>query len=464
VSARATAIPDSLSLRAWTLIVLGLALLVRAPLLGTITASSDTSQYLATADDLWAGRGFESAAQYRTPGYPLFLALVKLLPGSTLGAASTVQHLCGAVLAATLVALGWRWFGRLVGVLSGLLAASSPLLASLEQQLTPDFLFCVTCFAATAILIELGRRDRLGPWTSAGVGTICGVCALIKPGGQFLLVVPLGAMLLAKVGWRRAWRLGLCAAAGAAVAVSPWVIRNVVRFDNPALSVQGGQSLWLRAFDAGRMRIPTDTADGRFTKRVYDRTYAGSAPRDGFPWCCTRERASYSRVAQELIARRGYSEREVYDLMGDLSKQAIKRQPGRYVWSTGVMSGLFLASVGVPEQPSPRRLLDLARPRPLRFLTLAIWGVAVPLTNIWWLVSLGTLAGFVLALRGRAAVRWPAAVLATTWLAVVVSTALVNHYEHRFALQVGPQAWLLGSAGAVALVGRLRTRPHPGAH
>jgi hypothetical protein len=57
------------------------------------------------------------------------------------------------------------------------------------------------------------------------------------------------------------------------VTVLPWMVQNTTSFGSPELSIQGGHMLFLRAFEADHLPIPTDTAEGRLAKRVYDETY-----------------------------------------------------------------------------------------------------------------------------------------------------------------------------------------------
>ena len=68
----------------------------------------------------------------RTPGYPLFVGPLRFIPGSWLDAIVVVHHLLGLALVPAVTWAGWRYFGRVVGVLAGLAVALSPLMLTVE--------------------------------------------------------------------------------------------------------------------------------------------------------------------------------------------------------------------------------------------------------------------------------------------------------------------------------------------
>jgi hypothetical protein len=95
---------DALGPTAWAAALGAAALVTRLPMIFTSTSYANTDYldiytdslvYVDISDDLVSGHGFESAGNYRTGGYPLFLTLLRPLLGGIYDTAAVVQHLLG---------------------------------------------------------------------------------------------------------------------------------------------------------------------------------------------------------------------------------------------------------------------------------------------------------------------------------------------------------------------------------
>jgi 4-amino-4-deoxy-L-arabinose transferase-like glycosyltransferase len=425
-----------------------LALIMRMPLAGGSIIAPDSELYLLTAHDLLSGNGFTSGGDFRTPGYPIFLALAEVMPGGTAAAAVFAQHLLGVALAVAVVMVARRYFGPITAVIAGALVAVTAYMPDIEHWVLPDFLFAVALFASTVALTEAalqGLRFRLLVLT----GLLFAATTYIKPNG----VVLLGAVPIVLAVATRRWKPTLVAstviAAVMLVALAPWSLRNQVHYGHPLLSVQGGEALYLRVFDLDHMPIPTDAPHGAFVKRIYDRTYRGKP--------VGSEQASYSAVYTALLAR-GFTPHEATGIQGNLALTAIKRDPRAYArGTTRNVSNFHLLWVTSPYRSvaateAAQGTHDGGLLGAVGSVTSRGWYLFNRLMPLWWWFSLAALGGFLLILSHEWRLQVAATAFGLMWFIVALATSLTNHIELRFMLQTSPLVWIFGSAGAVFFV------------
>jgi hypothetical protein len=172
------------------------------------------------------------------PGWPLVLALVSELGGTSSQAHRIAGCLVGVALIVAVGALGRRVAGERAGLLAAALAALNPLLIQTDESLMSESLFGL----AIALVLLLGYRviDRPGAARFALLGAAIGAAALVRTEALLLLV-----LLAAPLALRLHAGLGGAAALGAAVLVlAPWTIRNAAAFDAfVPVSTNGGSLL-----------------------------------------------------------------------------------------------------------------------------------------------------------------------------------------------------------------------------
>jgi 4-amino-4-deoxy-L-arabinose transferase-like glycosyltransferase len=434
-----------------------LALVARVPLLGGATIYPDSGSYLAAGHDLITGNGFASTEDYRTAAYPLYLALAELLPASTPTAAAAGQHLLGVAFSVAVVVAAWRYFGRFPALISGLLVACTPYVSNVEHTIMPDFPFTVAVFAGAVTLTEAALRKPASYRLLALSGVVFGLAAHVKPNGQALIMAAPIVLAVTTRTWWPTIAGSLVVAATALAVMSPWILRNQLQFGHPLMSVQGGQALYLRAFDLDHLPFPTDVPEARFAKKIYDRTYAGQPPGIELP--------SYTPVFVALRAK-GYSAHDATGLMGTMAMTAIRRHPVDYAEGTGKNLARFQSLW--QERPyrdvevftGRKAMDDAALPTQLRSVASAISQLSLKLLPLWWYLSLGGLAGLALLFVPDHRCRTAATVFASLWFVVALATSLTNHVEVRFFVQAAPLMWILGSAGAVFLTAAVLRRLH----
>jgi 4-amino-4-deoxy-L-arabinose transferase-like glycosyltransferase len=231
------------------LCLLGAGLVLRALVAWAVdphlTLRGDEWIYIDKATTL-AQRGVLDTGTFVRP--PLYFVVLAALDRLTapLGweLASVVRGLQCVVGTAVAVPV-YRTTTRLVGRRGGLLAAAfllfDPTLIAYCHQIWPETLFLLVGALVFDGLADIEQRSAL---RVAGLGALAGMALLLKPAfGIFTLL--LAAQWLWRLGGRETLRLVLIFGGVAAVVISPWVIRNQLRY-GPAIILenQGPYNLW----------------------------------------------------------------------------------------------------------------------------------------------------------------------------------------------------------------------------
>jgi 4-amino-4-deoxy-L-arabinose transferase-like glycosyltransferase len=435
------------------------ALLVRAPLLGTAYVSGDTEQYLGIAEGIFHG-GYVNNA--RAPGYATLLALFELVGIDPVHGIVVFQNLIGIALPALVLLVGWRYFSPLVGFSAGFLTAASPLAISVEQFALSDYLFGVAFFVSVILLTESVLRIRAGrvDWERlALVGVAFGLTTLLRANGLIaILIIPL-ALLVGARHWRPALRAAGIALAAMAVVLAPWCIHNLIRFGDPNVSGEGGLALYARAVSWAEMPPSPDTREGRVALSVYNtadpeipHAVAGTTP------------GVYNALVKE-----GKTPEEAYAAMGALAREVIEADPGAYLDDTIEGLGLyrdvldphtFGADPNSDQISKTRGYIrgqDPAAPEVAgdSQLTRVPWQIAQLLTKLLFVMTIGGLLILLLPFFGPERGRLAAATMLIAGLIAIVGVALTARWEQRYVISLLPFIWILAPATVVQLVGLL---------
>lgn len=433
----------------WLALVGGVALLVRLPLLtanGTVTAG-DGPGYFQMAHSLLDGHGF-GELDHRPPGYPVLL-VPALLTDRVIGRGEaeivlTAQDLLGIALAIAVLLVAARHFGLWVGVASGLLAAVSPVLLTLERFTYPDFLFGCGLFAGAALLAEGIVRGGDRRWLAA-CGVVFGLSAYLKPSAQLLVVGPLIALLVATRGSRQAWIGGAIAGGAMLLVMSPWLIHKAAQ-GTVGMSEEDGQTLFYRAFDDDGYRMPTDVRFGPLMRGIQKEHPSRAHDR------------LYQRTLVALQGQ-GLSVVEGYDVMGHAARTAVRRHAGTYLVRSAddvrrTVGDLGATSPGDWEGFDYYQYLhgqlDSARVGvPPSSVMWAIVKVGIALGVAWLVVTLYGLTALALPFARDPGVRGAGCAFLFTWLLAAIATALGHGSLWRYSAGLAPLAWIAGAAGAV---------------
>jgi hypothetical protein len=238
-------------------------LLPRVPIETKAVASvGDSREYIALAQNLVSSHTFTRDTVppfrpelFRTPGYPLFLALPVIAGRIDLGrTAHRPSFIVLALALQVLLALLTVWFTWKLGIELGLAPATaalaslfvglSPNLAFLSSKLISEPLFTPMLLVCLLLLNRYRERGRV--LDLIGTGVCSGLLILVRPIATFFpLVIAVYVLWLGvgktgtvprRVGRRRSeglspvfllgFRNALILFAAASIVVAPWVIRN----------------------------------------------------------------------------------------------------------------------------------------------------------------------------------------------------------------------------------------------
>jgi 4-amino-4-deoxy-L-arabinose transferase-like glycosyltransferase len=170
------------------------------------------------------------------PLYPLYLAAFTKLGLASFAAHRVASSLLGALAVALIGLLGRRVAGERVGLVAAGLAAVYPQLFMIDGTLIAESLFAP--LLVLVLLLAYGLLERPTWGRAAAMGAVIGLATLTRSEGVLLLL-----LLVPAAAWaagRDRWRLMAVALAMAALVLSPWLVRNWIRFDRvPLLSTNG---------------------------------------------------------------------------------------------------------------------------------------------------------------------------------------------------------------------------------
>lgn len=153
-----------------------------------------------------------------------------------------VTALVGVAVIAVIGLLGRRIGGDAVGLVAAGIAAIYPNLWMSDGLVMSESLAAL--LVASALLALVAIIDRPSIARAVGLGIVIGLAALTR--SELLLLAPLGAFVM----WRFAVgrRLIAMVVAATLLTIAPWVVFNLVRFDQPVLLTTNDGTTLLGAY------------------------------------------------------------------------------------------------------------------------------------------------------------------------------------------------------------------------
>jgi hypothetical protein len=238
--------------------------------------TSVTAGYKESANQLLSGdfRSFIGDVNHlgHPPGYPIIIAAVTKVFGSSDSALQFLQMVCDSFAVVLLYLIALQLLSVPVALVSGLLAALSPQFAYFSVLLLPDSLIVLPLLGSIFFLIRARKGSSLN---FVIAGCLIGISCWSRANALFLVpFIALCTPLFVMKG--RRLRAGLLLIAGAVVVISPITIKNalVYRAFVP-VSLGAGQTL-LEGIadydDKGAFNIPqTDLGIMKQEAEWYDR-------------------------------------------------------------------------------------------------------------------------------------------------------------------------------------------------
>lgn len=405
---------------------------------------------------------------YRTPIYPWFLAVVRLVSGGwqlpAIIAAQGLLYLATVLLACRLaVQITGRRSAAVVALLITLPAVAEVTYASI---LLSETLFTATLMLQMVVVADYARHGTW--WRAVSVGVVSALSLLTRP-ITLLLWIP----HLVFLGWihfrsRRgtAGDVRTGPPAGAAVAtgrrlqhlawaavtfavlIAPWVARNQVLFGRPFLTEFVGRNLWIVTFQPGSgagLPMPETEEASELQRRI------ASSGREVDP------RATW-QVSRALVAA-GLRDDEADRLMKAVAFQAVRRHPVAFgkkavrrtinYWRTAATDLPQYDPASTRYRGQPRWSLRL---RPVEWVIDHRWSWSVWANTLALLVIVSASAVLLILPATRPHGAWLALTLA--YFSVVTGTLEIPDYRYRMVVE--PLAVTAVASAAVLLWGRWR--------
>jgi len=437
------------------LIIMLAALLLRGIMLAIVSRHPerlihrDTGSYLRPARNLLAGHGFSQQETppftpdlRRTPGYPLFIALIYSVFGERPLFVAGGQVLVSTVTAGLAYLLGTQLLSEREASLGGLLLALSPGAIVYSVYLLTETLFTLL-LVGMSYALAIYRTEGQKRWLVSG-GLLAGMAMLCRP---IALFYPLVVALLIGFDRRGGWLERMSSASLflgiTAVVVAPWLIRSYQVIGLPALSTISSRNLLLYnavSLEADLRGVGQAQVRAEIVERLEQLVRQGS-------------------VDDEALQVRLYSE---------WSRRIILAHPWRYGWvhlKNDLNSLLpnvteFLELLGVTQ--GRKGTLSVLNQHGLWAAVRHYFGghawllwLVSPLVGLLMLTYLGMLAGLAILARRRA---WFS--LALLLLPIAYFLLIPGAPSHpRFRVPVMPDVCLLAGMGLVTLWHRVRRRP-----
>lgn len=239
---RQSLLPIAEKIRGWTFsqkltALVATAFVCRIPVIGMVIASpqnalqNDSTAYLDLAANLLRHGAFVATTGstltpevYRTPGYPVFLALFQMIFGSQPVVPVVITQIildCASVVLVTLVAR--RLFdSERIGVISGLLVAVNPNQIISSGTLLTETLFCFLMIVTLWLAIWSLKQ---GDWKLAvAAGLVMAAAAYARHVG-IVFAVCIGAFMIIKAP-RSFYKTAIPFLVAYGLCILPWMIRN----------------------------------------------------------------------------------------------------------------------------------------------------------------------------------------------------------------------------------------------
>jgi 4-amino-4-deoxy-L-arabinose transferase-like glycosyltransferase len=239
-----------------------------------VVSFGDAPDYLATAnsvcrDHLYPDRG--NLPFFRAPLLPFFIAATTFCHTERIVLIKLALASCDAATALVIGEIAWLLFGSMAAAtLAALLAALDPFfIASVcDVRTEPLFMLLLT----TAIWFFL-RACREGSTASAfGAGAVCALAALTRPAGLAALVFAGLALLFLQREKKPRWTPLAALAAGAALVLLPWIVRNAIRYHELiVVNDAAGHNFWRGSHpEMDRISHITDAAEYQRAARAFE--------------------------------------------------------------------------------------------------------------------------------------------------------------------------------------------------
>jgi 4-amino-4-deoxy-L-arabinose transferase-like glycosyltransferase len=197
-------------------------------------------EYHRLALEIIHNGSFPSAS--RTPGYPVFLALLYMLFGVKIWGVALVQILLDVITVTLTYFLAMEMLdSKPAAKVAAFLYAASFLPAFYTSKIMTETLFTFLFILSILILIRSLKRGGVGGFAIAGI--LMGLAALVRPILQYYMVIVVFFTMCTGLPIRRKLQMSAAIILVFAAVVSVWGFRNYFMYDHFALTTIKGNNL-----------------------------------------------------------------------------------------------------------------------------------------------------------------------------------------------------------------------------
>lgn len=231
----------------WALIIFVLALGVRFFVFSAFPTpdfdQGDSAGYIRIAQSLTNGDGFsldgENPTALRTPVYPLFIAVFRIVFGGSLESVILFQTAIDSFSCVLIFFLAMQWLGERASRYCGLFAACYLPMAFWCSYILTETIFT---FLFLLALLILSRRKNSSHYFFAGL--ILGLATLTRPNGIIIAAILTIWIIfsgLSATHKRLSVKFAAVYLIGFFLVMAPWVVRNYIAFEKfiPTSTVTG---------------------------------------------------------------------------------------------------------------------------------------------------------------------------------------------------------------------------------
>jgi hypothetical protein len=224
----------------------------------------DAGGYHDLALKLLNSKSFENFGTFRTPGYPLFLAIIYFIFGIKPWIVLLLQIIANVLSLILVFRLGLLIFNQKIALLIAFFFAIEPHQVFYSLTLLSDTLF-VTFFLLSSIYLVSGiSKTRIQNFLFSGF--FLGISTLIKP---ISVLFPAMIILYFLVKWpfKKHIKYLLIYIVAFIITLSPWLIRNYANYGYLQLSSITGTNLLfynVAATEAEKTGLPLDSIQEKF--------------------------------------------------------------------------------------------------------------------------------------------------------------------------------------------------------
>ena len=232
----------------------------------------DSQQYLELAKNLRSNFFFSwdgaTPVTFRTPGYPIFLALINNDPVLLV----VIQSLLGALTVLFLFFIGELWFGRESGIFAAILMAFDLPAIAHTGMVMSETLF-VFLLVLCIWLFSVAEIKPTGFFLFSVCGALLGLTALTRPVALFAPLLLLIVLLV-----RRHWKALGVFSLGFVLLCGSWMGRNYYHYHRPNFSSIGGYNFFF--YNAAALIADRDGLQFEEAREKLERNYAAKLTGD----------------------------------------------------------------------------------------------------------------------------------------------------------------------------------------